>query len=125
MSTIKTVPSPKEVRLEKGEFSINEQTTILLGESHAKADEFAAGLLQEDIPATTKVFSPSPESKNVIVLSIFGRDEKFRHAFCWQDALFDERLKEEGYSLSITPERIIIGARTEAGLFYGVHIFRT
>jgi len=124
MSNIKTVPSPKEVKLEKGEFSVNNQTTILLGESHTKADEFAAGLLQEDTPATTKVFSPSPESKNVIVLSIFGRDEKFRHAFYWQDALFDERLKEEGYSLSITPECILIGARTEAGLFYGVQTLR-
>jgi len=124
MSNIKIVPSPKEVKLEKGEFSVNDQTTILLGESHTKADEFAAGLLQEVIPTTTKVLSPSPELKNVIVLSIFGRDEKFRHAFYWQDALFDERLEEEGYSLSITPEHILIGARTETGLFYGVQTLR-
>jgi len=130
MNNIKIIPSPKEVGSRKGEFLVNEQTAILLAGAHTDADEFAAGLLKEDIQAVIKVYpptldvSPSPESKNVIVLSIFDRDEEFRTAFDWQDALFDERLKEEGYSLSITPERILLSARTEVGLFYGVQTLR-
>lgn len=122
--SIKIIPSPKEVKSRKGEFSVNEQTAILLGGAHTKADKFAAGLLNEDIQTTIRVFSPSSELQNVIVLSIFDRDEELRTAFDWRDALFDERLKEEGYSLSATPERILIGAKTEAGLFYGVQTLR-
>jgi len=130
MSNIKVVPNLKETRSEKGEFAINGQTTILLGKAHTRADEFDAALLKEDIDSLTKSrvsvvsFSPSLKLKNVIILSIFDRDEEFRDVFQWRDELFDERLKEEGYIVSVTSERILITARTETGLFYGMQTLR-
>jgi len=131
MSEIKVIPNPKEVRSEKGEFVLNDKTRILLGRAHTREDEFSAKLLRKGkiesfakISLPIKVFSASEKLENVIILSIFDRDEEFRSIFRWQDALFDERLKEEGYILSITSGRVFIAARTEAGLFYGVQTLR-
>jgi len=126
----KTVPRLKEVKFGRGEFVVNAQTTLLLGKAHTKADEFAARLLKEEIesfikaPIPVRVFSSSFNLKNAIILAIPDRDAEFMRIFKWQDALADERLKEEGYIINITEEHILIAAKAEAGLFYGVQTLR-
>lgn len=126
------VPKLKEVRLGKAEFVINDQTTLLLGKNHSRADKFAAKLLNQEIenliktPLEVKAAQSFSNFKNTIILAIPERDREFLNIFKWQDTLGDKRLSEEGYiiDVDVKDEYILIAARTEAGLFYGIQTLR-
>jgi len=130
MDHLNTVPKLKEVKLGGGEFVINDQTTLLLGKNHTRADKFAAKLLNQEIenlikiPLPVKVPRVSSNFKNAIILTIPERDREFLKIFKWQAALADKKLREEGYIIGVEDEYILIAAASEAGLFYGVQTLR-
>jgi len=130
MDHLNTVPKLKEVKLGGGEFVINDQTTLLLGKNHTRADKFAAKLLNQEIenliktPLQVKVPRVSSNFKNAIILTIPERDREFLKIFKWQAALAGKKLRKEGYIIGVEDEYILIAAASEAGLFYGVQTLR-
>ncbi|MCK4495223.1 MAG: family 20 glycosylhydrolase, partial [Candidatus Aminicenantes bacterium] len=93
---------------------------------------FAAKLLNQEIenliktPLEVKAAQSFSNFKNTIILAIPERDREFLNIFKWQDTLGDKRLSEEGYiiDVDVKDEYILIAARTEAGLFYGIQTLR-
>ena len=65
-----TVPKLKEVRLGKAEFVINDQTTLLLGRNHSRADKFAAKLLNQEIENFKRIIKQKEEKEKEILSNI-------------------------------------------------------
>lgn len=130
MAHLNTVPTLKEVRLGEGKFGINNETTLLLGKNHTRADKFAAQLLNQEIenliktPLPIKVPQAPSSFKNAIILTIPEREREFLKIFKWRSFLADKKLEEEGYIIGVEDECIVLAAASEAGLFYGVQTLR-
>lgn len=127
---LNVIPKLKEVRLGRGEFVVNNKTTLLLGRNHSRADEFAAKLLNQEIknliktPLQIKIPQTLPNFKNVIILTIPQRDKEFAKILKQQDIAIDKKLDEEGYIIDAENKHILIAANAEVGIFYGVQTLR-
>lgn len=102
VNTITIIPIPVKVTPGRGMFHWNESVNIGTGEQGKKAAQFLADFLSsKKIPAT---LTSSEAKDNQVTLTIIQNGE----------------LKDEGYTLSVKDDGVIISANTDAGLFYGV-----
>ncbi|HUW89773.1 MAG TPA: beta-N-acetylhexosaminidase [Candidatus Nanopelagicaceae bacterium] len=108
---IKIIPKPVSMILGEGSFNINDQTVI---ESDPKLNEVAKYFVDLILPATS--FSLGITSlktdltkSNTIYLIL-------------NEKLSD--LTEEGYTLKINQERIVLSAPKPVGIFYGIQTIR-
>ncbi len=103
---INVIPCPQEVKLGGGDFMLGDNMAIVVDKDASEKDRFAAGelarCLKEDWGITVRV-ADIAVGKSIILT---------RKAA-------PEKLCDQGYSLSVTPEKITIEAKGEAGLFYG------
>lgn len=104
---ISLIPHPKEVRLVDGDFFLEKDIDVIVDKNASVGDQFAANLLLnrlKSIPGI-RVKVSGKSSKRTIILSRKGAEKK---------------LGNEGYTLKSNPDKLIINASGEAGLFYGV-----
>ncbi|MEO8819768.1 MAG: family 20 glycosylhydrolase [Ginsengibacter sp.] len=109
---ISVIPQPVSVSLHSGYFLLNPKTAGISADKDAKevADFLSDLLLQyQTIPATSnfeKVVSVKVNTRAKIELSI---NKNANHS-----------IGNEGYTLKVTPQKIILSANKPQGLFYGV-----
>ncbi len=119
---IHIIPTPKELKMLQGNFPISAATTIFIENPAYSETAFAASELAAEIKEEMG-FSPRVSAKQAvksIVLCKLGRDVKAMKFIAAHKLTFPDTLNDEGYILKITPSQVIIAARTEAGIFYGV-----
>lgn len=109
------VPLPVSLQRSKGDFTLNSQT-LILSESNKDTLLKSANFLKEALqPATGYLLNVKintnhdPIKNNTILLTTRGGTAD---------------LGTEGYTLTVTPQNIIIRANSDAGLFYGVQSLR-
>jgi hexosaminidase len=110
--TISIIPQPVSVFLQKGYFLLKPQTVAISADKNA-ADvaDFLSELIHHNYgysynSSQGNVLSSSINTKAGIVLNI--------------NKNANTSIGEEGYTLKVTPKKIILSANTPKGLFYGV-----
>jgi hexosaminidase len=101
------IPYPKEVEIAGTDFVLYDDITIVVDKNAAASEKFAAQALSaflKDKFALISHVSTTP-SKNSILLTTKGADKK---------------LGNEGYTLLVEENQLIVKATGAAGLFYGV-----
>lgn len=104
------IPQPETIIKQKGRFEITEKTKIRvfpLTEETKLASEFLSNLIENPTGYNFSIAEDEKISDNTINLIIDDTIEN-----------------NEGYTLSISPNNIIIKAKTAIGLFYGVQSVR-
>lgn len=105
------IPLPAKVAVQSGHFLLRADTRILTDSATADTGTYLAELLA---PATgyrlkvEKTSKPEPCANSLVLVST---PEK-------------SGLGEEGYELLVAEDRVVIGASTPAGVFYGVQTLR-
>ncbi len=95
---IAIIPKPLEQTLTKGSFVFQKEISLVSNSEFISTSEYLTLFLEKEVG-----ISLHEESQQKIFLNI---NEKISH--------------EEGYELHITPNQILIDAKTEKGAFYGV-----
>ncbi|HKQ05146.1 MAG TPA: glycoside hydrolase family 20 zincin-like fold domain-containing protein [Blastocatellia bacterium] len=126
---LKLIPEPKQVERRAGAFAITSKTRIVVNSAHTEEDRAAAETLGEEIERATgrKVAittSRSLPKANAIYLARVGDDARLSAALAADKLAIDDKLDEEGYVIDASAERIVVAARTGAGVFYGAQTLR-
>ena len=102
---INIIPVPVEMELsEQEDFILNKSTVIVAdGELQREVAEFFAAKIAKSTGFDLKIVSEAPAT-NFILLEINPEME----------------IKEEGYTLDVTPENVVVSAKERSGLFYGM-----
>ncbi len=109
---ISVIPQPVSVRFKAGSFLLNPETAVISADKNsADVAVFLSELLHHDYGYSLenkshKVLLPSVNTKAGIELNI---NKKANNS-----------LGDEGYTLKVTPQKIILSANKPQGLFYGV-----
>ena len=107
------IPKPVSVTKGEGVFTLTARTRILCDPDSPSLISLGQYLAQKLSPATGYQFSvassASASVKDSIYLTLAGGDPS---------------LGEEGYELTITPERVRVSANQPAGVFYGLQTIR-
>lgn len=105
---INIIPKPQSLTEGKGVFRLNKSTVFIAPDTDAqKVAEFIAAKINRSTGFDLKVDNQRKASKNTISLVIDSSVET----------------NEEGYTLDVTTENVIIKAKTAQGLFYGLQTF--
>ena len=104
-TNLNLIPYPTKVYEQKGEFELSSKTVITV---HNKSSKLAAEFLQSSLENATGFKNPVGSRKG---------DSNIRFETV-------KSLKGEAYTLSVTPNKVIIKASSEAGFIYGAEIFR-
>jgi len=121
-SQIHIIPAPKVVKILDGKFTFTASTSIVIENPGNSETAFAASELASEIN-TELGFLPLVTDKqkgNPVTLLLIGRDTKLLKKIAEPELKTAETWGEEGYFLYVLPNRIVVAANTEAGLFYGV-----
>lgn len=127
---LKLIPEPKSLETRTGTFTISPRTRVVVNSAHADEDRTAAETLAEEIEAATglklKITTSRsmPKAAGGIYLARVGDDGSMKSALEGKGLAIDDKFDEDGYVLAADPERILIAARTGAGLFYGAQTLR-
>lgn len=120
------VPRPQEYSWLEGQFNLEAESIAV----HTRCEDkeqvgFAIeGLNETMVEVCGDPFSGDAKAQQAIWIGIPQEDEEFLK-LCSDSGLWPEdRLGEEGYVLEVQPERIVIAANTQTGLFYGVQTLR-
>jgi hexosaminidase len=104
------IPSPVSIKEMQGNFSFTRKSKIVLSavnDENKLAADFLAGLVK----TPTGIVLPVVQGNKAVYGSVFmSIDTSVRN--------------NEGYTLKITPKRVIIKARTAVGFFYAVQTIR-
>lgn len=100
------IPLPASLQKAEGQFLLQENTVLV---ADAAAQEMATYFAAKIKPATGYELSIQTEEKTKNAI-IFALDESIA--------------AEEGYTLSIKPDRVLLKARRPHGLFYGIQTLR-
>ncbi|RTE52364.1 glycoside hydrolase family 20 [Arenibacter aquaticus] len=101
------VPQPSKVNLKKGQFIINQGTSIVTDGPNTENANYLQELLKVDFQKELQIKN---KGKKGIVLEL--------------DATLTKTLGEEGYTMEVDKKSVHIVAATSAGVFYGIQSLR-
>ncbi len=124
---LKLIPEPRHVHRKEGAFTITTQTRIV---ATTAEDRVAAETLAEEIESaggnrpSIRISQTAPEGANLIYLGRLGERASLDNGLASRNLVLDDAGNEEGYLLEVSPQRVIVAARTAAGVFYGAQTLR-
>ncbi|HUB01835.1 MAG TPA: beta-N-acetylhexosaminidase [Terriglobales bacterium] len=124
-SSLKLLPAPREVRINKGKWLVRSSTRILISNPE---DRFSAETLQEEIRDRTGVrlaieaAESVPKTTGHISLGRLG--DRGLRAYLESQGVKIEEVTEQGYVIRASEDGVIVAAHTAQGLFYGVQTLR-
>ncbi len=107
---LNVIPYPKEVKTGGEDFILNENLTIVLDKNASPADRFATEEMMSDLDKQWNIRAKVGNEGNGPVIILTRRQ-------------VPGNIREQGYQLTASGNRLVIRARTEAGLFYGTQTF--
>lgn len=122
---ISVIPQPRELKRKVGRFQLNSSTRIVLADQNASADRFAASDFIEELKQTASVTLKMGRGRgrNTILIGLLS-SPAIQSAFNATDMTLPQVINEEGYVLSAETDRVVIGAPTAAGVFYGLQTLK-
>ncbi len=99
------VPKPVRLQPKEGRFQITDQTVIVVNTETQSLGKRLQSMLSPAMGFDCRLTDQSGQNENIIALKL---DKDLHH------------LGTEGYTLSVKPEKIVIQAPDEPGLFYGL-----
>jgi hexosaminidase len=126
---LKLIPQPRQAQTREGRFTITSKTRLVINAAHSDEDRIGAETLVLEIQAATGTklqianVRSMPKS-GAIYLARLGDDRRLPSALEAGGLAIDDKFNDEGYVLDANAQRIIIAARTGAGLFYGAQTLR-
>jgi hexosaminidase len=126
---LRLVPEPKHVQRHEGNFTITSKTRLVINAAHADEDRTGAETIAEEIEAAIGqklkiITSKSMPRSNAIYLARIADDKRLGAALEASNIAIDDKFNNEGYALDVNTERVILGARTGEGVFYGAQTLR-
>lgn len=127
---LKLIPTPREVKLGEGNFTISSGTRLLIGTAAAEEDRVTAETVAAEVEkatglkipiTTTRAFT---EQAGAIYLLRLDGDRTLESWLGAQHLSLDEKTEEEGYLIVATPRIVVVAAVTGSGLFYGAQTLR-
>ncbi|HSB10273.1 MAG TPA: glycoside hydrolase family 20 zincin-like fold domain-containing protein [Blastocatellia bacterium] len=123
------IPEPRQVNKRDGVFTITAKTRVVINSAHSDEDRIAAESVVEEVESatgfklriTTKRSMPKSES---IYLARVGDDRRLASTLEASNLAIDDNFNDEGYVLDANRERVVIGALTGEGVFYGAQTLR-
>jgi hypothetical protein len=115
--TLRLVPFPKEVRLQQGEFTLNEPLTLELSK---QANPVLVSLLGDELK---RAGLPAPEVR-IVTTDVFGLRLSHSPRGNLPKLALRPEAGEEDYAVQIRSNEIICSASADAGLLYGVQTLR-
>jgi hexosaminidase len=128
-TSLKLLPTPKEVRRGKDRFDLTARARILIDAGHATEDGTTAQTLANEIAQQSgiKISIESsrriPEGTGTIVLARLS-DSSVRSFLADKGLEADGNFSDQGYLLYADKSRIVVAGKTGQGLFYGVQTLR-
>ncbi|TKG93779.1 hypothetical protein EYV94_16170 [Puteibacter caeruleilacunae] len=120
------IPQPQKVTLHKGTFPINKRLNLYPGKLTNEKDLYSALQLVEEFQAAG-TFAPVIEPKVAgakILFNRIGIDNEIE-AFKGNKIIgISKIIGNQGYYLTITPQKIYLAANTGTGIFYGVQTLK-
>src|ERR1041385_1524231 len=125
---LKLIPEPKQVQKHDGKFLITSKTRLVINNSHRDDDRVAAETLAEEIEAMTgrklKISTGFLPKSGAIYLARVQDDKRLAAMLDADKLAIDDKFKDEGYVLDSNKDRVVIAARSGAGVFYGAQTLR-
>jgi hexosaminidase len=125
------IPQPRQIKLQSGEFVLTPKTEIVITRAHEQQDRFAAQILAAEIERLTghhpriRAGQSLPRSGQIIFLGRAGeKDRDLELLLEKQGQVIAPNFSSQGYVLDAAPARIVIAARADQGVFYGVQTLR-
>ena len=107
---IHIIPYPQEVKLRGDDFTLGKKLTIVLDKTATENDKFAADEL-------AKYLNEKLNIQTIIQNAPFGK------SIILTRKMAAKKSGDEGYTLTTEKDHVIVRAKTESGLFYGVQTF--
>ncbi len=124
-SNIYLIPQPKQITFGSGSFSISDPLKIYFSKGACEETQFSVKQLQETLSDNnfhSKVVHSA--SNGDILLGLIERDKPIDKILNDLKINLPQDAYEEGYIISNDGKKIIVAAKTEAGLFYGVQTLK-
>ncbi len=116
------VPAPKQIEFGSGSFSLDGGISVHIYLNDDAEADFLLSQLQKVFrnSLNSEIRSKGRKSDRGILIGIPGKNRKFDRIIQKESMTPDSTLGDQGYLLLIKPDRIILSANTETGVFYGV-----
>lgn len=124
--TLMLVPSPRSIERHPGSFVLGPAAGVLIGRRNDPDDRFAVTQLKDEIRelhGLTLRDRKSLQGKDIVVGRL-EQDGVTGPLLPQVSRVLLDSLGAEGYVLHITPSRIVVAAKSGAGVFYGVQTLR-
>ncbi len=125
---LQLLPEPKEVKLGNGNFRLDGETKIVVQLGHQAEDRIAAETLVEEVEQQSgmhlQIASAAQAGSKGREIVLARLDEGKWQKFLEAQGLKADSIGDQGYLLFADKTRIVVGARTGQGLFYGVQTLR-
>lgn len=120
--TLSIIPEPQRIELLEGSFTLSTSTTIVLAKGTSARERFAAEQLQSEIQqaADIKLKIADETKKNVNQNCIILTNDSASQFIKETGLILTQEMKDEGYILSVTNRRVVVGGATSHGVFNGV-----
>src|ERR1041384_3029317 len=119
--------SAQDLKL-NGKFLITSKTRLVINNSDRDDDRVAAETLAEEIEAMTgrklKISTGFLPKSGAIYLARVQDDKRLAAMLEADKLAIDDKFKDEGYVLDSNKDRVVIAARSGAGVFYGAQTLR-
>jgi hypothetical protein len=127
LSKLVLVPTPKELQLGAGAFTINSETIIQIGND--RRESFIGEVIEREseehygVRALVRRHAPPPV-KNLILVGRPETSPPLKRALA-ERGLLDRlgALKPEGYVLVVEPERVLVAGKDSRGAYYAARAF--
>ena len=122
---VQIIPSPKQLTLGEGSFSISREARVVLADTRSAEDQFAAQDFIDDLKATSGVslsIGRGQSRRDILI----GRIDllPIAQALKRNGAEPPATLNEEGYVIVANPDHVIVAGNTAGGTFYGLQTLK-
>jgi len=125
-SSLIMIPTPRKVERTTGQFALSADVTIHIADGKEVENQFSASQLAEGIEVELG-FRPKLTAHvkgRCIVIGRIGTDGFVRKSLRAIGAFPLDSLGNEGYVVHVSPERVLVAAKSGAGVFYGVQTLK-
>jgi hexosaminidase len=122
---ISIIPRPRELKATGESFPLDKNAHIVLADPRSTDDKFAVDDFLADLKSTANVSLKISRNRGrkAIILGLLTQPA-IQQSLKATGFEVPSSINEEGYLLSVTPESVVIGGASPAGVFYGLQTLK-